>query len=593
MSELPSETKKALPNPFGRVVGDPLEEGIDIPEINREAFEACRRLIEDVRSQKASGALTLFGDAGTGKTHLVGRIGRWLANERDSLFVPVRMDTSARMLWRHVRANLADALLRSTAGGPRALDRILSVRQGAIEKLRERDLAIVLENLLAGRHVRDSEAWLRGQELPESVLDRMGLAQPGPEENQEAASRDVLKSLCSLVEPGLVVFCLDQWEALQSFANDTDGLIAAGQAVSFLHDPPIRNACIVCCVQSGFLLTLEKSLDVAIRDRMFARRRDIHPLDWNQARRLIIARLDEPPALRDVRRSLENPLWPLSENAIRPVFVANAAPARKVISRCQDLFDLWRDGKIEEPKPVEAVLQEMYEARLQRIEPSEAEAAIRNGLPLVLGSLAVSNQRSFDFSLHGGKQQIALCNQANATSLAARLKKIGEAFNPAGGQRLLVLRDGRLRISPSARVTRQRVQSIEEKGGRFVPISQEAVEALAALRRLLADAQSGDLAYRGDPISATQVEQWIAGHLPPALEPLLSELEVPDRLSPRLADLLAERKIISLEEAARELESRPEEVESCARRDPRLFGILGGGTPVLFQLVETETASAG
>src|SRR6516225_7572654 len=97
MSKLPLESRRLLPNPFGRAVGDPLEDGIDIQEINREAFEACQGLIEDVRAQQGSAALTLSGEPGTGKTHLLGRVRRWLQAAPDNLFVPVRMDTSARM----------------------------------------------------------------------------------------------------------------------------------------------------------------------------------------------------------------------------------------------------------------------------------------------------------------------------------------------------------------------------------------------------------------------------------------------------------------------------------------------------------------
>jgi hypothetical protein len=52
-----------------------------------------------------------------------------------------------------------------------------------------------------------------------------------------------------------------------------------------------------------------------------------------------------------------------------------------------------------------------------------------------------------------------------------------------------------------------------------------------------------------------------------------------------LAALLAEKKMIGLEDAARNLEVTPGEVEECARRDPRQFGILRGSIPALFQPV--------
>ena len=115
--------------------------------------------------------------------------------------------------------------------------------------------------------------------------------------------------------------------------------------------------------------------------------------------------------------------------------------------------------------------------------------------------------------------------------------------------------------------------------------------ALAALRRLLSDAESGDLASHGETVTAESVEHWIAGHLPAALESLLAGLEtaskvpvdVKSALAPKLAGLLAQKKMMTLEEAARSLEVALADVEEVARRDPRQFGILGGSVPALFQ----------
>lgn len=591
------EDNKLAPNPFGRLTGDPLEDSIDVAEINRRAFEACCRLITQVQEQRASGALTLIGEAGAGKTHVLGRVRRWLEEAPGSLFVPVRMDTNSNMLWRHLRRNLADALLRPNKSARRAIDELLSPRRAELEQLAERDLSIVLENLLKGTHVRDTAAWLRGQDLPEAVLDRLMLAQPGPDENQEVNSRNVVVSLCSLIEPGVVVFCLDQWEALQGFAGDSDGLLSAGQAISLLHDAPVRNACIICCVQTGFLPKLENALDEAIRHRMLGKREAIELIDWHKASRLILALLGSSPALSELRKSHDDTLWPLSEQPIQEVFRDGEAPARKVISRCRDLFDLWRTGVSEPEVPIDEALQAMLEERFAAIEPSEAEASMRNGLPVVfqaLGEGIVSTTKGspFDFHSHNKRHTIALCNQANSQALVSRFKKISQAWKPGAGDKLLLLRDARLGISPTAKVTRQRLQVIEEQGGRLVPVSQEAIEALAALRRLLADAQSGDLALRGDSIPVNTVEKWIAGHVPVALDPLIAEVNSPDELSAKLADLLAQRKVVSLVEAARELELPASEVESCARRDPRLFGVLGGATPALFQPIHAEPSGS-
>lgn len=597
MSQSPSDDRLGFPNPFGRLVGDPLSDSIDVAEINRQAFEACQNLILEVGRQGVSGALTLIGEAGAGKTHLLARVRRWLQIVPASLFVPVRMDTTAQMLWRHLRRNLADALLRPGSSGQRAIDHLLGARKAEIGELAERDLGIVLEQLLQGQHVRDTSAWLRGQDLPESVLERLALAAPGPDENQEVNARNIVAALCWLLAPGTVVFCLDQWEALQSAPGETAGLHAAGQAVSFLHDPPVRNACIVCCLQTSFLPTLERMLDEATRQRMLGRREAIEPLDWEKARRLVVAFLDASAGMAALRRERDDELWPLTEKPIREVFRDGQAPARKVISRCKDLFELWRTGAAPSKEPLEAVLPKMWEERLVTVPSTDAEAVLQNGLPVLFDVLGMGMKPSpkpspFDFVSPVTGARIALCNQTNSTALAARLKRIVQALQPAGGGPLLLLRDARLAVSPTASVTRERLASIEKAGGRLAPVSQEAIEALHALRHLLADAQSGDLAHNGDPISSDAVQEWIAAHLPEALHDLAEQIGRPDGLSAGLANLLAGRRIVSLEEAARELNSRPEEVELCARRDPRLFGMLGGATPVLFQPVHAGSSGS-
>ena len=89
----------------------------------------------------------------------------------------------------------------------------------------------------------------------------------------------------------------------------------------------------------------------------------------------------------------------------------------------------------------------------------------------------------------------------------------------------------------------------------------------------------------------------MAGNMPSALDSLVAQfgIEIVQHrsdalsvLSSKLAALLAESKMISLQDAAHELHAGHEEVESCARGDPRMFGVLGGPTPALFQPVQAE-----
>ncbi len=587
--------ERSFPNPFGHLVGQPMDDHqVDIPEINAEAFEACRRLVEDVASGGYSAGLTVFGDAGTGKTHLIGRVRRWLEPQARRLFIFARMETSPAGIWRHLRRSMALALTRVGSDGIRVLDRLLGHRRSELDLFADRDLSIVLEHLLEGRQVRDSAAWLRGEGLPDEVLNSLRLSTPGPEDDPEVSSRHFVMAICELIRPGAIVLCLDQIEAIMSSPDDRDGPHAVGRVVSALVEET-RNTGVICCLQSGLLMRMEQILDNAAHMKMLGRRAPIYPLSWDQAKRLIDARLDTVPQLA-AERAQHGGCWPLAESQIREVFTDNAAPARKIITRCKDLFDLWQSGQATAIEPLDAALQEMLEERFRTKDPAETEAILRNGMPLLaraagLKSSVPGNRSPLDFTLDQGRIAIAICNQANMRSLANQLKKISDAWKPDAQQKLLMLRDARLPISRNAKVTHQRIAGILAQGGRLVTISQEATEALAALRRLLSDAESGDLAHHGEAVTPGAVEQWIAGHLPPALDPLASEfggalpdpVAPADRITPALAALLAERKMVTLEDAARSLEVPPGEVEECARRDPRQFGLLGGSIPALFQ----------
>jgi hypothetical protein len=386
---------------------------------------------------------------------------------------------------------------------------------------------------------------------------------------------------------------MDQIEAVMSSPGDRDGPHAFGRVVSCLVDEA-RNAGVICCEQSSFVILMEQILDKAAQSRVFGRRAAIHQLSWDQAQRLIAARLDTIPDLA-VERSEHGGCWPLAAEQIRNIFVDNAAPARKILTRCKDLFDLWSGKKAEKAEPLDTALQSMLDERFIKRDPAETEEILRNGLPLLTRSAGLKysvpgNRSPLDFTIGDGQIAIAICNEANARSLAHHLRKISEARKQqAVNAPLLMLRDARFPIPRTAKASHQRIAGLQEQGGRLLTVSQEAVEALAALRRLLADAESGDLTHHGEPVRAESVERWIAGHLPAALDQLVSEFGTPSPakpdLTPRLAALLAEKKMIKLEDAARSLEVTPGEVEECSRRDPRQFGFLGGSVPALFQPV--------
>jgi len=587
---------KRLPNPFlSAVFGSPLDQNpTDVSEINAAAFEKCRHLIADVRHHNLTQALLLFGEPGSGKTHLLSRLRQTLEKDslagHESLFIPIRMVTSANMLWRFLRRHLAAALLRQRNDKTRALNRVIRVSREEIED-QDRNLAIVLSNLAEGIHFGDSAAWLRGDDLPEETLRTLRISALGDEEEMEATSRRIVMMICGLGEPVPFVICLDQLEALSSFPGDKAGFFRLGQVISDLHDGT-RNVAIFSCLQTSMIQQVEEVVIGADRDRMLGRRAALTALDWHQANKLIDARLALVPDVKE---------RPFRDSDIKDLFREDdKCVARKIIVRCRELFDAWLETPPQPPEPIDDALARKLQnlQRTPRIE--DAEGILRTALPTVLYLRNIKPAPSArpNSSLEGvipGKKPsaLAIANQQPGIPLIRRLERIQTDWQLSGAPGLLILRDARHGISVTARRSRETVAHLEQAGARIVPVAAEALSVLEAISRLLANARSGDLTHRGDSVPAATVESWLRANMPRAVDELLDEIAgqrsiTPDDLALMLTDLLAKSKVIALEDAALQLASTPEEVEQCARRNASLVGFAGGSKRVLFRIVEGQ-----
>src|SRR5690349_7034405 len=88
-----------LNNPFSSwIVGDPWdsEEG-DVSEIGRKAFQTCLEAVETTAERRKSTSVLLYGEPGSGKTHLIRRLRTHLALKRSekcprTIFIYIRME---------------------------------------------------------------------------------------------------------------------------------------------------------------------------------------------------------------------------------------------------------------------------------------------------------------------------------------------------------------------------------------------------------------------------------------------------------------------------------------------------------------------
>ena len=597
-----------IPNPFSdAAVGSVWDDdAVDVPLIHARVSEGFVQMIDERARGHHHRCVMLHGDAGAGKTHVLRRLR--FALERDlSRVVPfswVRMQTSPSMMWRHVRRTVASDLAMKPFRGSTQLDCVLGTLRDKIESVANRDLAVVLEHLAEGRHRRDGRAWLAGNALPDAALEGMGLAVPdAEEESAEDESRHIVFALAAFLAPNPVVLCLDQLEALQSYPGDQNGLFAIGKLLGAIHDEA-RNVVPIGCVQTGLLRELEAKLSRAERDRF--QERPLARLKSEEARALVEARLEASRELAKVRPVNAPKYWPIDIARLEPLVASREGVGpRRIIFECEQMFRSAQNLQLD-TTPLAERLAEKFQERLaaaqQELASDVSAAVLSDGVPRLLHVRGTPTRRpgaprwvDHAWGEEGTRGTLVVVANEEPRVLWRKLRRITQEWDGSKAD-LVIVRDALNPLRATAMGSQSRLAELQKRGARLVNPSREALIALDAARRLLADVESGDLTYRGEKIPVSTVEGWVRENIPGSVSRMLDEItreqaREDGALRMELAAYLAENKIAALEHASRDLQCAVRKLEECAHQSPDQFGILAGTEPVVFERIPAESGT--
>ncbi|QGJ68619.1 Hypothetical protein PBC10988_2800 [Planctomycetales bacterium 10988] len=644
---------KSMPNPFeSTVVKDAWQQDtIDVPVIHQAQFQSCQRLIESVSQNGTTESLLIFGETGSGKTHLLRRLRAQLLDSENfnegptssrALFIYMKLQTSPRMIWRALRRQFATDLLRSTSRKISQLETLLATRfaqelgissdpidwwldfrqqHSSMDSLRDHisdlfeelntnisyNLRVALTLLLMGHHRADAKAWLRGDMLPDAILEAMGLSSHQHEEVElEDEAKMCVLHLCSLAgRSTCFVICFDQIEALQQNINDRAGLSAFGNMVVTLYHNT-TNLSLISCIQTTLQHELKEALHESDYQKLSAFGKNIflQTLKWEDAFELVKARLQASHDLWELHKSDPSlgGLWPLSEAEVQKLC---PIPARKLIWNCRELFEKARNKQVP-IIPVEEFLRnslnESLESCLADSNPAQTTEVLEHGL-LQLEDFTTENWevskledlRDVDLLLSGkdGNIGVSFCNEASMNSLCRRLKRLRDQAKDKRFQKLAILRDPRIPITPTAKAANQyRKELLEKTSTNFLTPSLEAIAALDAIRKLLSDSKAGDLSLQGESIEPDKVKSWLLDNLPFELDDFLKDVLSAPMIYPphyelveKIAELVEDQYLLDLTTVANHLKESITTLQNCIDKHPQRFGLLDGKAKVVYQLV--------
>jgi hypothetical protein len=646
MLEALQTLRRTLRNPFlqNRVdtAWDARSIATDVPAINDEAFQHVLRTMAEVRESRQSHGLLLQGEPGSGKTHLLNRVRRWIQQDEHAWFVYILPITAPDRVYRDILQATANDLTRgapdthgvtqlavavarlfmSDINAPireiadwwrRVMDEYPAGEALADYLVKHLDVFVLPLNLdgsvvrvvaqfLAGRNRAAARDWLLGRSLPDETLATLGVAFNLDDESTALTALSTLIRLGS--DFSTVVFAFDQIEGLQIDPDDRTGLLAYAHAATQLlaqHE----NVAVVTCAQVHFVATLEAIVGRALFDRIAERKSSLKLLTTADATQLLQQRLRTDTDIEQVRVYEKppnaDPVWPLTKSQVELLSIP-VVSARTLLMRCRELFEAWQHRTPETsdapaaPQSLETIWDTTLDEERERPAPLIDDGVIIDGLVRAAATDRIKAERATKIKdvdvvidRDGAKIAVAVCNAENMTSLAARLRRLAQLNAQKKFDELVVVRDQRLPIKATAKAAQQRLRELAEGGARVVRLSAEAYAALAALRRLLADAAAGDLTLDGRPVQPEELKAWLAKNTPApiidAVRAVAGEAEdTPSQqeLASRVQELLVGRWIVPLDTIAADARLSLDDLRDVAAREGSIFGVIRGERDLLF-----------
>jgi hypothetical protein len=593
-----------LPNPFRKqqVGNEWAPPPGSVPDLHRPVLDICRRLARDVRGSADGTSLLVRGPQGSGKTHLTTQLRADLADDPAAVVVRVPLtNTYTGQVWRSTRAGLVGELLRK-GWHPRQPDltglyRLVKNRfpdwdSGGFIRILSPKPAVELQQLLVQfahqtgfsyelrqvlPRVYDADPgtaaaaadWLRGRQLADTDLKRLGLPPAQPSDyDLEQSARDVVLSLLRLAgDRSTLILCFDEVEAMLTGAADTAALRAfATLAVDLIAEPGAK--VVVTFIRPETFKALSAAVELANVKKLSQSEAVLPALErWEQVVRVVLGRLQAEPLVKAARAAQPDKFWPLDEPFVRRLFEANplALTPRHLLKACQVEFERLRDGMATVPlpppdrrpaphpdgqpaPPPPPPPPDTWELVAKRWEKRAAhhrthlhalnwDTLFGLGLPWLAAAADTGfepagpiNPRLPDVSLVFISTSecfavgVALCHQDPRT-LWRRLDKLVGQSQAAKAHgllgRLAVLRPAALPLSDAAE---QRLDKLRRGGAVICRPDDQTVAGLAAYQELLHAIQLGKATDYGKPLDPAEYRTWAAGHLTPAVRRLAADL---------------------------------------------------------------------
>lgn len=336
---------------------------LEVASIHADVLAEIDHVLEQVAQDHRTRTLLLYGDSGSGKSYLLGRLKRLLNPKAFFVYVDPFPDSEA--IWRHVLRYTVDSLVQTPAGQTEAqlliwlkslsvFDQwdiaqwVLSERQRFIRKLKNiypsgiynaTEFFGVLYDLLNPDRYFTACEWLRGDDLDDESLHLLNVKQSI--ESEDAAQKILANFGRIAAETQPIVLCFDQ---LDNIARTADGMIdlqSLFDVNSSLHNQGLKNFLIIISIITNTYRQSINRVQSADRARV-DHQLTLRPISLDQAEALWASRL--APLHQQATPQPSSPIYPLAAAILEQKFPGGKTHPRNVLELGRRLLQNYKTG---------------------------------------------------------------------------------------------------------------------------------------------------------------------------------------------------------------------------------------------------------
>ncbi|MEH1925083.1 AAA family ATPase [Nostoc sp.] len=392
MSTIDELIKQSL-NPFDNFAAgnfwEEEEQFTTVDSIHQEALTQIKSVLDQIYQDHQTRTLILYGDAGVGKTHFMGRLKQRLNNE--AFFVYIEPFPQSDHIWRHILRHTVDSLVNAPAGQANSqlilwLKSFLSTighdlqseQRGFIDRIQglfgktktsskaDRKLFIdILKKNIGTRGIYNANEffgvlydltnpdlnslaceWLKGDGLDEESLQKLQINKSIDNEDTARGILGNFSKISGKTQP--IVLCFDQLDNIARLSDGSIDLQALFNVNSTIYNGKWQGFLIIISVRTSTWNENYKRIQPADLDRASVKV-PLKRITLDEAEALLASRLYK---LHHQAYSLPNsPIYPLNTEILEKAFPGRKASPRLVLTLGKQLFQEYKEWLFRDKQP--------------------------------------------------------------------------------------------------------------------------------------------------------------------------------------------------------------------------------------------------